>query len=449
MAGIPDLLPGDPTVLFVDDEKAILSALQRTLRHEPYSCLFTDNADKAMALLRERPVHVVVSDMRMPETSGARFLARVQQQCPDAIRLILSGMRDSQSILRAINDGQVYRYIVKPWDERELKITVRQALELSAVRQERRSLMAQLEAHNKTLEQTVARRTERLLALGRQAEIGKYASQIVHNLNNPLHALYGALDLVGLLLSQAGDGVPPQIDRAMDMARRSVDDLQRIVSGILAHARDERQFHMEVVDVNQVIAQELEYFNLNPTFRYKIQKDIALAPTLPTIAGSRVQIKQIVDNLVTNAVDAMERAPRRILGVRTQADEQHIVIEIRDTGEGIAPDDLPSIFAPDFSTKPVGKGTGLGLASVKTMVAAYAGDIQVSSVQGEGTVFCVRLPHKSGQTFAEAQAGDPGGSGLVDAGRHVAGAEAVVDVDHGHVGAATVEHAEQRGQAAQ
>jgi signal transduction histidine kinase len=88
----------------------------------------------------------------------------------------------------------------------------------------------------------------------------------------------------------------------------------------------------------------------------------------------------------------MEHSQEKRLTVETCLEDKAVLIRISDTGEGIAEEDLPKIYSPDFTTKPIGKGTGLGLASVKTMVDAYSGDIQVESRKGEGTTFVVRIP---------------------------------------------------------
>lgn len=108
--------------------------------------------------------------------------------------------------------------------------------------------------------------------------------------------------------------------------------------------------------------------------------------------GNPIQIKQIVDNLVKNAIDAMEHSPQKRLTLQTRLEDKAVAIIVSDTGEGIAEENLARIFLPDFTTKPIVKGTGLGLASVKTMVEAYSGDIQVESKKGEGTTFIVRIP---------------------------------------------------------
>jgi signal transduction histidine kinase len=380
------------TVLFIDDESEILKALQRELRTEPYHCDFLNDPRQAIERIMTLSPAVVVSDMRMPEMSGAELLAEIRGSRPDVIGMILSGWSDVGGILDAVNQGHVFRYILKPWDQRDLKIAVRQALEFYELQSEKRELCKRLEEQNRLLEERVEKRTAEVLKMRSPAEIGKYASQIVHNLNNPLQALKGTLGVAELLLWNTDDIKPEKLKEIIGLANRAADDIKNIVVSILQHARDEHYFHYEPVDINKVIGDEIVFFNLNPFFRNKVKKELHLSPNLPHLMGSSVQIKQIVDNIVGNAIDAMENSRNRTLSIRTALEDWSISIVIEDTGEGISPNDLEKIFSPDYSTKPTGKGTGLGLASVKAMVQAYSGQVEVQSKKDQGTQFTIKLP---------------------------------------------------------
>ncbi len=115
--------------------------------------------------------------------------------------------------------------------------------------------------------------------------------------------------------------------------------------------------------------------------------------------GSRIGLTpDDIDNLIKNAIDAMQYSPRKKLMIKTWFEDNNVFMEITDTGEGIAEEDLDRIFSPDFTTKPIGKGTGLGLASVKTMVEGYSGEIQVESNKEQGTTFTIKLPVKNKNT---------------------------------------------------
>jgi response regulator RpfG family c-di-GMP phosphodiesterase len=157
------------TLLLVDDEPNILSALRRLLRPAGYRILLADSGAAGLALLAQEPVDLVISDMRMPAMSGAQFLAEVRQRWPDTVRLLLTGYADIQSIQDAINGGEIYRYITKPWEDDDLLLLVRHALERRQLEQDKRRLEAltrqqnaELKALNQNLEAQVEARTRQL-----------------------------------------------------------------------------------------------------------------------------------------------------------------------------------------------------------------------------------------------------------------------------------------------
>jgi len=219
------------TVLFVDDERITLKALERTMQAEPYRSLFALSGSQALDIMAVEPVDVVVTDLMMPEMDGMLLLDWVQAEYPDTIRVVLSALSDTTSILEAINDGSVYRYIVKPWNKEELKITIRQALELFEIQQEKKGLLNQLEMNNRLLEKRVEERTQQLLNTDSQAETGKHVSQIIHNLNNPLQAIFATIDLAALKLSKENPDLD-NIAELLDRIKKNTMDLEKIVRTI-------------------------------------------------------------------------------------------------------------------------------------------------------------------------------------------------------------------------
>jgi DNA-binding NtrC family response regulator len=118
------------TVLFVDDEERLLSSLKRGLIDESYKCLFANSGAQALELLSKNTVQVIVTDMRMPEMNGLELLCKVREKYPDIIRIVLSGYTQITTLLTAINEGHIYKYITKPWKlEEEFKPQIRAALE--------------------------------------------------------------------------------------------------------------------------------------------------------------------------------------------------------------------------------------------------------------------------------------------------------------------------------
>jgi CheY-like chemotaxis protein len=121
-----------PTVLIVDDEASILGALKRVLHEEPYRVLTTTDPMEALHLLATHSVQMVISDQRMPEMTGTELLLQVKMLYPDVVRVILTGYADEEAIMAAINDGQVYKFLFKPWNAEALKLELYHALRYHA-----------------------------------------------------------------------------------------------------------------------------------------------------------------------------------------------------------------------------------------------------------------------------------------------------------------------------
>ncbi|WP_176256869.1 EAL domain-containing protein [Derxia lacustris] len=140
------------TLLLLDDEPNILSALKRVLRRDGYTILATTDPSEAFHLLATQPVDVVVSDQRMPIMSGTEFLKRVKDLHPQTMRLVLSGFTDVQSITDAINEGAIYKFLTKPWNDEHLRAQIGEAFRRLDIERDNERLREALEFANRKLE---------------------------------------------------------------------------------------------------------------------------------------------------------------------------------------------------------------------------------------------------------------------------------------------------------
>ncbi len=381
----------EPTVVFVDNDTETLTLVSRLLHNQPFNCVLFESGPATLEYLRDHSVHAVVSDLRMPEMDGLELLKRVQQQQPETIRVVLSGFGDHEVLFEAINSGLVYRYIPKPWDAVELISVVKQSLDLYALRNRQRELTKELELRNQELERRVEERTEQLMAIEKEAELGKYASQIVHGLKAPLQSIGGAILVANLLLDES-DPIHLELKHCLDSVLDSAGELQKAIVGIMSHTTDESFMRKAAIDINEIIRREIDFFKLDDDYKHHVERNVVLDPELPPLQGNALQIKQITDNLIKNAIDAMADAERKVLTVSTAQKGNWIQLSVSDTGRGIPEDNLARVFSPFFTTKPLGKGTGIGLASVRKMVEAYGGSISIESTVGVGTTVTVNLP---------------------------------------------------------
>ena len=169
-SGIEELAIHSPLVLlFVDDEVNVLNALRRLFRPLNYKILTAGGGAEALALLEQEHVDLVISDMRMPGMDGAQLLEQIRAKWPDILRILLTGYADINSTIAAINKGEIYRYIAKPWEDNDIVLIVRHALERKALEQEKFRLEQltqrqneELKALNASLELKVQERTAEL-----------------------------------------------------------------------------------------------------------------------------------------------------------------------------------------------------------------------------------------------------------------------------------------------
>lgn len=392
------------SILCVDDDQLILAALQRTLRGESYILRTARSGQEALKMMAHYKFQVIITDIGMPGMNGLSLLEKASRQHPDTIRMVLSGQSNTGTIIDAIKAGRIYQYVLKPWQDDDLKIAIRQALSLWYLQAEKTRMMQLLDQQNKQLEIRVARRTQQVLAFERQAEIGRQAAQVVHNLNNPLHALTGAIDLLSMYMNNGASDLS-KMERGLSLARDAASELTTIIAGILSYARQEVRSAQKPMDVNQLIKDQLKFFEIMPGFKHQVETTLQLEPGIPRVLGNPIEIKQILSNLIKNALDAMENKQLKHLTIKTHAEGGAAVFTISDTGEGIPERHYDRIFLPDFTTKQDNRGTGLGLASVWTMIDAYSGKIEFESTEGEGTTFYVRLPGIKPQNTSGEQAG--------------------------------------------
>ncbi|MBM4333745.1 MAG: response regulator [Deltaproteobacteria bacterium] len=168
------------TILLVDDEENILNAIKRLLRKENYEILTASSVNKALKLLEENQVHLIVSDQRMPEISGTDFLATVKENYPDVIRIILTGYMDVDAISESVNKGQTYKFLLKPWDDQTFKLEIKQALDYYDLQEANKELHRKVLEQNKTLrevnenlETLIQRRTEELVIQNQTLELSR------------------------------------------------------------------------------------------------------------------------------------------------------------------------------------------------------------------------------------------------------------------------------------
>ncbi len=128
-------------VLIVDDEPKVYQALRRSLHREPYELLFAEGAEQALKILSDRNIDVIIADENMPVMKGSVLLARVRQQWPDIVRMMLTGDARIETVVGAVNKGEIFRFFIKPANEAEMIVSIREALKQRALKMEATRLL--------------------------------------------------------------------------------------------------------------------------------------------------------------------------------------------------------------------------------------------------------------------------------------------------------------------
>lgn len=139
------------TLLIVDDEPMILKSIQRILRREDYNIMTAQDADEGLNLLQAREIDLLISDHNMPGMSGVEFLQKVKAEYPDILTIMLTGQKEIEVAMQAINDAGVYKFILKPWDDDDFKLTIRRALESLDLVRERNMLRERVKSRDSIL----------------------------------------------------------------------------------------------------------------------------------------------------------------------------------------------------------------------------------------------------------------------------------------------------------
>jgi nitrogen-specific signal transduction histidine kinase/CheY-like chemotaxis protein len=244
---------------------------------------------------------------------------------------------------------------------------------------------------------TERQRIEKRLAQSeRLASIGTMAAGTAHEINNPLAAVIAnvsfVLDEMSRLEEQVPAGAFEDLRGALDDACQAAERVRRIVHDLRKFTRVETASDLSLVDLPDVIEAALKLTDNELRHHATVRRAYG---TTPFVMGNEGQLTQVLTNLLVNAAQSIApgRAEKQQIRAATFTDEGgRAVIEVTDTGSGIAKANLARIFDPFFTTKPIGAGMGLGLAISRSIILSMGGDITVDSVVGKGTTFRIALP---------------------------------------------------------
>jgi len=397
------------TVLFIDDNQSVLASLERGLMDEPYRTLFARSGDEALEILKDKEVHVIVTDMRMPGMSGLELLKIVKKEYPRIIRLVLSGYAQITTLLTAVNQGEIFKYITKPWKlEEEFKSVVRQAIDYYNLQDERDSLIEKLKQAHDELEKKVEERTMELKIANEQLKKHErmeteFVMTIAHELRTPMTILKNIIS--NILAGVTGRTSKKQREN-LEIANNEMNRLAKIINDFLDISKIEAgkiNLKPTRIVIQSVVANTVKF--LTPLAD---DKSIELKTLMPEeelfVNADPDKLAQVLNNLVENAVKFTPDCGGRIV-IRVKDLDTEIEVDIEDNGRGIEADDIGRVFNRFVQVEkyigPGEHGTGLGLSITKELVELHGGQIWVENAPTGGANFCFVLPRDVSQIMTK------------------------------------------------
>src|SRR5580765_1096806 len=312
-----------------------------------YQVHTAENVETGLQLLQEKRPDTIVMDIRMPGMNGIDGLRKIREIDPHLSVIMFTGFGALETAQEALRLG-ANDYINKPFDAVQMREVIGRNVE-------RTRLQRQSEVTGRELHELNERLRNELAQKERLASLGQASPEFVHDLSNPLTIVWGYVQILAKKLEQSGDGINGDRNAMSSI----VQDVSRRVTGMAS--------------------------------QNGVQLDCEIAEEELIVLGDPTQLTRALHNVIVNAIQAATEKHGKVL-VNCQEKDLYADIQVRDTGYGIAEDEIGKIFEPYFTTKQGKNGTGLGLYITKKVIDDHNGSIEVASTLGVGTTFTLRLP---------------------------------------------------------
>jgi len=395
----------DSRILIVDDQAANLKSLETVLAIAGYGnlrCL--NDSREVLRVFGEFSPDLLLLDLHMPHLDGLAVMDRLSSVIPPGDYLpilVLTGDATSEAKQKALSHG-AHDFLSKPLNSTEVQLRVRNLLQTRCLHLQIKAQNTSLEEANRQLRGTQAH----LIQSEKMASLGQLVTGIAHEINNPLAFVINNIFLIQQALDRLVTVVPecilpealPLVDKLrirINGAREGGDRVKDLVAKLRMFSRlDEGRFLS--VNIHESIESVLLLLRHKTDDRIRIERHYGDVDTLSCRAS---ELNQVFMNILCNAIDAIEGSGT--ITLTTGQCEGTFSISIRDTGKGIPEAIRNRVFEPFFTTKADGDGVGLGLAVSYGIMKAHNGSIELSSKEGEGTEFILRIPITQKTEIAE------------------------------------------------
>lgn len=359
-------MPEKIKILYIDDEPENLVGFKASLRLD-YQILTAVNIPDAISCMDNNPeIRIIFCDQRMPGKTGVDFFEEIRVTHPLPVRIMLTAYTDVESIIDAINKGNIFRYVKKPWTEADI---------IWAIEDANKFYMANsmLSIKNDELQKAYN-------------ELNKFAYSVSHDIRGPLTGILGAINLAREINDVS------EMQEMLFLMEKSVKKLNTYVLSMHDYYSMQRgELKITEIDFNTIVDELKAIYNVNSTinnvvFNVKVKQDeVFLCDEAP--------LRLILNNLLSNAFKYQDpNSTNKAVEVNIEVNDGKAIIYVSDTGIGILETHLTEIFNLFFRSNSSEVGSGFGLYNVKSALLKLNGQIEVNSVLRQGTTFKVTIP---------------------------------------------------------
>lgn len=387
-------------ILYVDDEENNLVVFKNAFFRD-YEVHTALSAEEGLKVLDQYMIHLIITDQKMPGMAGVEFLEKVVKTHPETMRMILTAYSDIDFIMRAVNKCGIYRYILKPWDTRELKIIIDKALQNYQLSQDKKHLLENLEKANRELEDKVRARTEELRIKNEEltkinAVKDKLFTIISHDLRQPLVSLGVFFEI----LKQLPEDVSRlKLDQFYMKLQANLQDVTSLLDNLLFWSQSQMgqsRIESKPIRIQELVKRNIELYKVS-ALQKGINIELKSLRGDPIVLGDENIINLVMRNLLNNAIKYSKKKSFVTVSI-SNAENGDLVVSVKDRGVGMSKKLMRNIFEREYHNTTRGtsneKGTGLGLKLCKEYLEKQSGKLHLESEKGKGSVVTFTVPLK-------------------------------------------------------
>ena len=355
-------------VLYIDDETNNLNSFKAGFRFD-YTVFVAGNTQDALVHLEQNPdMHIVFCDQRMPDKTGVEFFEDIRRKYPAPVRMLLTGYSDIEAVIAAINKGNVYRYISKPWNETEIKLAIDEGYKFYITN-------SLLEKKNEELQKAYN-------------ELDKFAYSVTHDLRGPI------LSVIGVINVSKSIENPSELKSILEMIENAMYKLNTFIENTHDYYNLKRgQLQISDLKFQDIMDDLKDIFEINCKvnniqFVSKVEQN-------EIFRSDEMSLRIILNNIISNAFKYQKKNNvNKFVHAEITVNKGIVTIVVKDNGIGIPDSDINHIFDMFYRGTTEEFGSGFGLYNVKDALMKINGRIDVASKPNEGTTITVTVPTK-------------------------------------------------------